>query len=698
MEPEDAQKITVSQSDIPDIVSNLDHGQEDAAASEPLAKDEPVKVQESLSQGFATDPEQSVKPDSILVPEVQDTPIKTDDVVMDDAPAVEPEEQKLLTQDVFPATIISTEELQISTEDSTSIAFDADFIEAARANRNNPEAEFAEDSDPEVAEDSTDSDDSDSDDSSSDDDSDYGSMILDPEEAARMLMRASPEEGGGSSGPPRTANEQMEKPLPIKQISGLDELKIIELGSISHIIPQINCVVIRATIHHDHNVLQPGSALCLENKTLIRPISDTIAQVHEPYYISYFDSATEISSFGIEEGTKIYYVDHPDHRSYVFYDELRKQKFTDASNLNDEEVDDREMEFSDDEQEAAYKREKKQAKHKWVANQSDDEASSMQDSQPQHGRRGRGRGGNRARAPRGGRGGRGGWKDYDSGHSVPEVPAYAPVPAPLPAVGLDYGDDSGEKDPYYNKLQRPDDYGTWQNTPQRPEIKQEPSSDYRPHSSSAQSSYVPPPSYTNMHTRNNDQQGGSRGRRSNRGYRGGDERRDGQRRHNGSSGQYQQNMPQMSPGTNFPLPQSAFQPGQNFTPQQGPFQPGMTPQQPPMMQPFIAPGPGGVYGFNGGMFPPQAQPQGQNAFPYGGGMPQFGAGSGYGFGGTPQGGFGGFQNGGNGQQSGGGVPYNGGNVPYGGYQNGGGAPYNGNNAPYGGYQNDGGGAGGGGSG
>ncbi|KIW05755.1 uncharacterized protein PV09_03611 [Verruconis gallopava] len=381
-----------------------------------------------------------------------------------------------------PSTALGDGAAGSSNTNGHTLTFDRDFIEAARANRGDPEAEFEEDSDPEISDDSTDSDsdDSSSDDDSSDDDDD--SLILDPAEAARMLMRASsPDEGGAGGGPPRTANEQQEKPLDIPVIANINEIGLVELGHISHRINDENCAVIKATVHANHNVLQPGSALCLADRTLIRPISDTIAQVQEPYYVVYFESAEEMDRLGVQDSVKVFYLDHPDHRAFVFYEELRKQKFTDASNINDEEVDEREIEFSDDEQEAAYRNRKKEEKKKQQKQQQrknaeDGGQSVPSDQASQHSaHRGRGGGGpksGRGRGPRGrGRGGRGGWQDYDSSGAPQQ--GYAPLPATQPSGALDYGDDGS--DGYYRKLRRPNDYGTWQNTPQpQPQPQSEP--------------------------------------------------------------------------------------------------------------------------------------------------------------------------------------------------------------------------------
>jgi H/ACA ribonucleoprotein complex non-core subunit NAF1 len=81
-------------------------------------------------------------------------------------------------------------------------------------------------------------------------------------------------------------------------------------------------------------------------------------------YTVMFNSAEEVKELGLEVGTKIFYP--VDHASYVFTEPLKNLKGSDASNLHDEEIADEEIEFSDDEKEAEYKRSLKQKKKdKW---------------------------------------------------------------------------------------------------------------------------------------------------------------------------------------------------------------------------------------------------------------------------------------------------------------------------------------------
>ncbi|GAB7352232.1 hypothetical protein MBLNU459_g2705t1 [Dothideomycetes sp. NU459] len=238
-------------------------------------------------------------------------------------------------------------------------ADDPEFIEAGQANKDNPEAEWELDS---SAEESS-SDDSSEDLSSDEDDEDDEGLLLDPATMAKMLM--SEERGEDDDGAPhsnnfqlRTKNEQVVVDVPKPDITVTPDMKVTPLGSVEHIVD--NMILIKAHTSGEYQVLEQGSALCLENREVIGAVAETIGRVQAPLYSVAFTTAANIKGLGISQGTTIFYVDA--HSTFVFTQPLKAMKGTDASNLHDEEIAEDEMEFSDDEAEAAYKRAKKEAK------------------------------------------------------------------------------------------------------------------------------------------------------------------------------------------------------------------------------------------------------------------------------------------------------------------------------------------------
>ncbi|KAI1775389.1 NAF1-domain-containing protein [Hypoxylon cercidicola] len=271
------------------------------------------------------------------------------------------------------------------------------------------EPEWEADSSPyESSSDSSSSDDSDED---SEDGKNY--ELLGPEETARILMEmdgGSDDEGdgktkgSGSGAQVRTKNELPEEVVPKPDVVITSDMELIELGSVEHIVE--STVVVKANTTGEYRVLDSGSVLATENRTVIAAVADLIGNVLQPRYTARFTNDDEIKAFGLELGTKVFYT--PKHASYVFTQALRQQKGTDASNWHDEEPADDEMEFSDDEKEAEYKRQQKAKK----------------------------------KGGRGGRGGAAGRGDHDASSSVvaPEVSS------------LKYDDDD---DGPYRKLARP---------------------------------------------------------------------------------------------------------------------------------------------------------------------------------------------------------------------------------------------------
>ncbi|KAI0132825.1 Gar1/Naf1 RNA binding region-domain-containing protein [Xylariales sp. AK1849] len=266
------------------------------------------------------------------------------------------------------------------------------------------------------------SDSSSSDDSDDEEDSDDGKELLNPEEMARILMEAgSDDEGEGkgkgvaSGGQLRTKNELPEEVIPKPDVTITAETKMEELGEVEHIVE--NNIVIKAFTSGEYRVLDSGSVLFNGSRTVVAALADLIGTVREPRYTAVFTNEEEIKSFNIALGTRIYYT--PEHASFVFTEPLQGTKGTDASNWHDEEAGMDEVEFSDDEKEAAYKREQKEK------------------------RRGR-HGGARGGSGTSGRGGRGG------SYETPSMPT---------PVSLNYDDDDGP----YRPLARPVNFG--QGTP-----------------------------------------------------------------------------------------------------------------------------------------------------------------------------------------------------------------------------------------
>ncbi|KAL3445331.1 Gar1/Naf1 RNA binding region-domain-containing protein [Aspergillus insuetus] len=233
----------------------------------------------------------------------------------------------------------------------------AEPVQAGQQEEEEEHPEWEIDSSPyESSSDSSDSDSSDSD----DEDDDY--PILSPEEQARILMQGElgsddEGEGKGKSGSAlKTANEIPEEVLPIPDITITPETKIVLLGNVEAVVD--NTILIAANVTGEYQVLEAGSLLCFEDRRIAGVVSETLGRVENPLYAVRFPTAADVEERGMLRGTVIYYVEA--HSTFVFTQPLKGLKGSDASNFHDEEVAEDEVEFSDDEQEAEYRRKLKQ--------------------------------------------------------------------------------------------------------------------------------------------------------------------------------------------------------------------------------------------------------------------------------------------------------------------------------------------------
>jgi H/ACA ribonucleoprotein complex non-core subunit NAF1 len=232
---------------------------------------------------------------------------------------------------------------------------------------------------------------SDSDSSDDSDDDDDDADMLGVQETVRMMMESAmqdsddDEEGGNRSGGNiRSKNEEPESapPKPEVEIGSNDE--VVLLGPILHIVE--NSAVIRGNTDGAYRVLDAGSVLCKADRTVVGAVADVIGNVRSPMYVLRFAQVSDLVKDGLEAGQDLYYPTK--HASFVFTEELRNIKGSDASNLHDEEVGAEEAEFSDDEKEAAHKRELKARRRGGVAAGGNNDRNGAQGKRGQNNNRG----------------------------------------------------------------------------------------------------------------------------------------------------------------------------------------------------------------------------------------------------------------------------------------------------------------------
>ena len=288
----------------------------------------------------------------------------------------------------------------------------AEFLRVGEANKGDQDAEWQLDSSNSAS--SSDSSDSDLSDDSSDSSSER--QVREP-----MLEDDEDEPGDGTAlRTEHERDEEFEKP----DLVVTPDMKITELGTVETKVD--NVVLIKAKTSGDYRVLEAGSILCAEDRAVVGAVAETLGRVEEPRYLVGFPRAPDADALNL--GTVVFYVDA--HSTFVFTEPLKAYKGTDASNIHDEETN--EVEFSDDENEAAHKRELKEAKQASKAAATGNANEFRKEKSNQRGRR------NKAQGRK------------NQSHDAPA----APESGQYQNGGLDY-DDGGELD-MYRPLARPD--------------------------------------------------------------------------------------------------------------------------------------------------------------------------------------------------------------------------------------------------
>ncbi|AEY95198.1 FABR138Cp [Eremothecium gossypii FDAG1] len=177
------------------------------------------------------------------------------------------------------------------------------------------------------------------------------------------------EEEDAPQGPVRSKNELVEEPLPEIPVDFVVEsdTPILEIGTIKSAFDQN--IIVQAMLSGEQRVLQEGSIFCLADRTVVGPVCEVFGKLSNPFYRVTFpkDAAEKFELFKNQLGAQVFLVQPKAHWLDTF--EIKQVRGTDASNGVDEEVPEDEQEFSDDEAEAEFKRQKKLAKKRKAGNQ-----------------------------------------------------------------------------------------------------------------------------------------------------------------------------------------------------------------------------------------------------------------------------------------------------------------------------------------
>ncbi|CAO3636572.1 unnamed protein product [Cunninghamella blakesleeana] len=135
------------------------------------------------------------------------------------------------------------------------------------------------------------------------------------------------------------------------------EMNIEYIGDVLNVIDK--AIIVQSNIN-PKNVLDMESLLCFEDRTMLGEVFETFGPIARPFYSVRFNAKEEVPSVSI--GTKIFWVPSYAKSQTVQVEVLKLIKGSDASNRYDEEVDESELEFSDDEKEYEYRQMRKRIK------------------------------------------------------------------------------------------------------------------------------------------------------------------------------------------------------------------------------------------------------------------------------------------------------------------------------------------------
>ncbi|KAI0640066.1 Gar1/Naf1 RNA binding region-domain-containing protein [Trametes polyzona] len=166
------------------------------------------------------------------------------------------------------------------------------------------------------------------------------------------------DDAGPSDAQVRTKNEMVEVDIMIPEISEVgphDELeKVGEVMSIVDRVVIVKGLPSEVANRGSEKALDSETLLVFEDRKVLGYIFETFGPTSEPLYQVRFNQKYPLDTEKVQIGRPVYHV--PDRSNYVFVRQLRQFKGSDASNVHDEEPGEDEIEFSDDEQEAAHKR------------------------------------------------------------------------------------------------------------------------------------------------------------------------------------------------------------------------------------------------------------------------------------------------------------------------------------------------------
>ncbi|KAJ7897194.1 Gar1/Naf1 RNA binding region-domain-containing protein, partial [Mycena olivaceomarginata] len=159
----------------------------------------------------------------------------------------------------------------------------------------------------------------------------------------------------------QTKNEIPETDVAVPDIEEVGPDEVLErVGEVMSIIDKT--VIVKGApaellARASDQTLDCDTLLVFEDRKVLGYIYETFGPTSQPLYQVKFSASYPLDTEKVQLSRPVFHV--PQRSRFVFVSQIKRFKGSDASNMHDEEPADDELEFSDDEAEAAYKRETK---------------------------------------------------------------------------------------------------------------------------------------------------------------------------------------------------------------------------------------------------------------------------------------------------------------------------------------------------
>ncbi|OAX40061.1 NAF1-domain-containing protein [Rhizopogon vinicolor AM-OR11-026] len=159
----------------------------------------------------------------------------------------------------------------------------------------------------------------------------------------------------------QTKNEILDTDVIVPSVSEVGHEEVLE--KVGEVLNIVGNVVIVKGLHADpsrvasEKALDTETLLVFDDRKVLGHIYETFGPTSQPLYQIKFNQSYPLDTEKIRVAREVYHV--PQRSNFVFMEYLKKLRGSDASNIHDEEPAEDEMEFSDDEQEAAFKQARK---------------------------------------------------------------------------------------------------------------------------------------------------------------------------------------------------------------------------------------------------------------------------------------------------------------------------------------------------